>query len=244
MRAIDRSAQTNRWRSLPAGEKLAVAFGLMLVSLLAAGPWGQVLIIFIALGLTTVGAGVRGSDLARAAAVPLGFILSGTLVQTVSISLSGLALLPASELAGPVDVALRSLACVSALLFLALTTPLASLMMLGRRIGIKGDIADIALMMVRIVWVLLDCLDQGQRSQAARLGHSSLPRLLRSHGLLLASLLPRVLGRAARMNTGLSARGFDGTLRFLSTDAPASPVHLALIAAALSSLALLVAWLS
>ena len=66
------------------------------------------------------------------------------------------------------------------------------------------------MVMFRIIWLLLDCLEAGQRSLGARLGFNGNRRMLKSSGLLLASLLPRVLGRARRMEAGLAARGYTG----------------------------------
>ena len=47
MRLIDRNAQTNRWRRIPAGDKVALALGMMVVSLCVPGWMVQGLIILI-----------------------------------------------------------------------------------------------------------------------------------------------------------------------------------------------------
>ncbi|GGB59403.1 cobalt ECF transporter T component CbiQ [Tistrella bauzanensis] len=242
MRAIDRSAHTNRWRHWPAAEKLVVCTGLMLVSLLAAGWAGQVIILAGLVAALLAGARVRPGDLARAAMVPVGFIATSTLAQMVTLDLS--TGWPVFGIAGPearlqaLFVGQRSLTCVTALLALALTTPLTSILQLFQRRGLAGDIGDIALMMFRIIWLVLDCLEAGQRAQAARLGHEGARRMIRSNGRLLACLLPRVLDRAQRMNTGLGVRGYDGTLRFVSVEAAASAPRIAGLCSGLVVLAL------
>lgn len=247
MRAIDRCAQTNRWRHHAAGEKLLFALGIMSISLSSA-KWGvQAALLVSMLALMTVGAGVSGRDIARAARVPLLFIATGTVAQLFSVTMDGyvpsFSLVSAAGIDEALFVALRSFACVSALLFLALTTPLSSILQLLQRMGLNAEISDIAMVMFRIIWVLLDCLDAGRRSLDARLGYTGNRRLLKSNGLLLASLLPRVFARARRMETGLAARGYTGRLAFISIERPASRARLLAIACFLALLFILSWWL-
>ena len=236
MRAVDRAAQTNRWRRRPAAEKALIFIGLMLVSLIAAGWIGQIVILMLVLGLVLGAARVALRDLRAAAVVPAGFILVGTAVQMITLHWTQG---PAVGIAGPEVLSaaaftgVRSITCVACLIGLALTTPLTSLLQMVQRRGLAPDLSDLAMMMFRIVWLVLDCLETGQRAQAARLGHAGWGRQIRSGGRLLAGLLPRVLDRAQRMNAGLAVRGYDGRLHFAGTEAVAAPARLALLAAGL-----------
>ena len=230
MRLIDRSAHTSRWRRLPCAEKAALSIGMMAVAL-ATDSWSaEALILLSAIGLTTLGAGVSVKDMARSAAVPAGFILAGTLAQGVSLRMSGGLPIPALSAPGlshAAFVGLRSLACVAALLCLALTTPLTDVLQLLRRLGVGREICDIALIMFRFVWLILECAERGRQSQANRLGYDGYRRSLRSLAQLMAALLPRALGRARRLECGLGARGYDGELRFLDRGRPTSLVRVA-----------------
>ncbi|SMD19294.1 cobalt ECF transporter T component CbiQ [Rhizobium sp. RU36D] len=247
MRAIDRSAQTNRWRHHAAGEKVMLSLGIMIISLSSTN-WGLQLATLVSMVvLMVVGAGISCRDVGRAARVPVLFIATGTFAQLFSVSLEGyvpsFALSPEAAVHQALFVALRSAACISALLFLALTTPLSSILQLMQRMGLNAEISDIAMVMFRIIWVLLDCLDAGRQSLEARLGYSGNRRLLKSNGLLLASLLPRVFARARRMETGLAARGYTGRLDFISIERPASHARLLLIGTLLALLFALTWWL-
>jgi cobalt/nickel transport system permease protein len=66
---------------------------------------------------------------------------------------------------------------------------------------------------------------------------------IRATGLLAAALLPRALDRAHRLETGLAARGFDGTLRTLAPVHAASPARLAGIALLLLTIGGLGTWM-
>jgi cobalt/nickel transport system permease protein len=241
MRAIDRNAHTNRWRPLPCGEKAALALGLMAVAL-ATGSWcAEGLILLSAVGLTTLGARVPAIDMARSAAVPAGFILAGTLAQGISLRFGGglpALALSAIGLSQAAFVGLRSLACVAALLGLALTTPLTDVLQLLRRLGVGREVCDVALVMFRFVWLILECAERGGQSQANRQGYDGYRRSLRSLAQLMASLLPRALGRARRLEGGLAARGYEGELRFVARSRPSSALRVAGFAGLIAAIAI------
>ncbi len=240
MRLIDRNAHTNRWRGVAAGEKVLAALGLMAVAL-ASGSWVvEAGILVIAAGATVLGARVPLADLAKSAGVPLGFIATGCLAQMLTLDFARAfpIALSVNSVEPALFVALRAMACVSALLFLALTTPLTDIIRLLRRLGLGREMCDIILVMFRFVWLTLDCLEAGVRSQANRLGYAGYRRSLHSSGLLLAGLLPRTLSRAERLEAGLAARGYDGDLVFISREQPLNTWRLVLIGASLASLAI------
>jgi cobalt/nickel transport system permease protein len=229
MRLIDRNAQTNRYRRLPALEKLGFAVGGMGVALATHSYCAQGIILLTALGITTLGAGVPAADLRAAAQVPVGFILAGCAAQATGLSFRDgwpHAFWTGDAAAQAAFIGLRSLACVFSLLALALTTPIGDILKLLRRMPLGRDIGDIAYIMLQMVWITLDCLTAGARSQANRLGFVGYRRTIRSLGTLLAALLPRTLGRARRLEVGLAARGFDGELRFISLEHPLSAARL------------------
>ncbi|UJW77230.1 CbiQ family ECF transporter T component [Rhizobium sp. SL42] len=243
MRAIDRCAQTNRWRHYATGEKLLLAVGLMIISLDSVGWTGQIGLLIAILALMKTGPGLRLHDIFKAARVPMLFIITGTLAQLVSVRMVGfvptLSLVSTDAAYSAGFVALRSTTCIAALLLLALTTPLSSIVQLLQRMGLNAELSDIAMAMFRLIWLLLDCLEAGQQSLGSRLGYTSNRRMLTSNGLLLASLLPRVLGRAQRIEAGLAARGYGGRLNFISVEQPASNVRLLMITCLLGSVAVL-----
>ncbi len=205
------------------------------------GSWSaQVLVIMVTATSLIVGARIPARDVWNCVTIPLGFIAASTAAQVITLhfehgapvfGISLAALRPAAW------VALRSVACVSALIWLALTTPLTDIVQLLRRVGVSAELSDIALMMFRFVWLTLDCAEAGVQSQANRLGYATYRGGLHSLGLLLSSLLPRVLSRARRLESGLAARGYTGELRFVELSRPLSSRRLLAVAAVLISVA-------
>ncbi|MCR6629064.1 MAG: CbiQ family ECF transporter T component [Magnetospirillum sp.] len=112
-----------------------------------------------------------------------------------------------------------------------------------RRLGLPAEVAEVALTTYRLLFLLQDTAATIHASQQARLGGGSWRRRIRATGLLAAALLPRAMDRAHRLEVGLAARGFDGSLRTLSPMRPGSAAGLAAVAAVLIVVGGLGAWM-
>lgn len=230
MYQIDRHAHTNRWRHRHPVEKLTLALGMLLLSLLLP-PYPGALLIFSAMTVATVGgAGIPLGAYLRLLLAPAGFALAGAATMVVSLTigpgtgwhftLSPLGITMASRLL------LRSLAAVSCLYCLALTTPVVDLLPVLRRWRVPEIVIDLMLLIYRFLFVLTATVQAMRVAQAARLGYGSLRQTRRSLSLLAAALFGQVLGRARRLETGLAARGYDGRLLVLSMEYPLSRLAL------------------
>ena len=74
-----------------------------------------------------------------------------------------------------------------------------------RRSALPSEIAEMALLMYRFLFLLTDTAEAMNAAQTARLGHSTYRRHMRSLSLLIANLMPRAFARARRPGGG--ARG-------------------------------------
>jgi len=221
MSPVDRAAHLNRWRGKSLTEKTVLALGMLLLSLLLPPFPGSAAVMVVMTLAALAGARVPVTIWLASAAAPTGFLLVGALSLLVQVGADGVSLAPDGfRLAG--GLVLRSLAGVSCLLFLALTTPVTDLVTGLRRLGLPQEVAEIALLMYRFVFLLAETALAMDTAQAARLGHMGWRRRLRSLGMLIANLLPRAFDRARRMEIGLAARGWSGEMRVLSQPAPLS----------------------
>jgi cobalt/nickel transport system permease protein len=240
MLAIDRHAWTSRWQDRHPAEKLLLGGGLLLISItlppLTTGP-----LVFVIMGLATIaGAGVPASAFLRVIAIPGAFLLTSAPFLAISLNFSNgirLSFSPAG-LETALQVVMRSLAAVSCLAFLTLTTPIIDLLPLLRRLGVPQVIVEIMLLIYRLVFVFVERATSGQQAQAARQGYSSLGRSIQSLGLLIAGLFQRSLERARRLETGLAARGFEGELSVLTPARTLSRPHLVGVGGVLLAVAL------
>ena len=218
MLTLDAVAQINRWRTRSVTEKSALALGMLGLALgLPPLPTAPLIIALMA-AAAILGAGVPVRLWAAACAGPLGFLAMGLLP------------LAFDDPALAAGMAMRSFAAVTCLVFLGLTTPAPDIVRALRKIGLPVEIADIALLTYRLLFLFSDTAMSMHRAQAARLGTVGLRRRLRSLGLLLANLLPRAFARAARMDMGLQARGWRGEMPVLTALHPVSRLGLASVA--------------
>lgn len=241
MTGSDRLAHTSRWHNRPLAEKALLAGGLLLLSLLLP-PWpGGALVLATALGCT-LAAGTPVVAWARLALPPLAFVATGAATLLITLDGDGFALARDGGLRAA-DLGLRAAAALASLLLLSVTTPATEIVHGLRRLGLPAEFAEVALATYRFLFALSDTAAAMQNAQAARLGHVGWRRRIRSAGLLAAALLPRALDRAQRLETGLAARGFDGSLRTLSKRRPACPAGLARIGLLLAAVGGLGAWM-
>ncbi|EGV19003.1 cobalt ECF transporter T component CbiQ [Thiocapsa marina] len=235
MLPIDRFAWTNRWSSHHPGERMLLAGGLLILTLVLPPVSTAPLVLITMTAATVLGAGVPVSAFIRALAVPAGFLLAGLPFIVLSLDLDGAPSLVVSAEGArmALEVGLRSLAAMSCLVGLSLTTPASELIPWLRRVGVPQAVLEIALLMYRLLFVVAARATAGREAQEARLGYTSFGRSVRSLGLLTAALLSRSLARARRLEIGLAARGFEGELRVLSRPRALSPRRLATAGATL-----------
>ncbi|MEI6557675.1 MAG: cobalt ECF transporter T component CbiQ [Rhodospirillaceae bacterium] len=231
MLAIDRHAWTNRWRSIHPGEKALFVAGLLAADLALPAATVAPQVFSAACLATVLGARVPARAFWAVMAVPGGFLLAGVPALALSVSLDGtgrvLSLSP-EGLALAAAVSLRSFAAMACLAFLILTTPLPDLLRLARRLGLPPALVELAYLMHRLVFVVLDRAAAARQAQAARLGYRTLGTSIRSLGLLAGGLFLRSLDRGRRLDLGLAARGYQGEVRVLGPEPALSARRLAL----------------
>lgn len=122
------------------------------------------------------------------------------------------------------------------MLLLATTTPMADLLAELRRLRVPAAVVEVAGVVYRLLFVLLQSVDTIREAQRARMGYSSVRRSYRSSGVLAAAVLTRSWDRARRMQDGLAGRGMESGLRVLPEVLPSSRLFLAGAAAGLAAI--------
>jgi cobalt/nickel transport system permease protein len=218
--AVDDAAWSSAW------DKLLLCLGLVVCALVLP-PWpGSVLVgvtaVVLALGPARVPAGTFG----RAVRWPLAFIGVGALTAVVQLDGAHLGWAPdAAARAG--SLVGHALAGSTAVLLLATTTPMSDLLPALRRLRVPEAVVEVASVVYRLLFVLLESLRTIREAQTARMGYSSLRRSYRSSGVLAAAVLTRSWDRARRLQEGLAGRGMDTGLRVLPEALPSSRLFLA-----------------
>lgn len=252
MIALDDAAWGAPWRHIRVGEKLILGMGLVLTALI--GPaWPTAPLVAVAAVAATLGpARIPLRTLTIAFAGPLLFILIGSISVAISVgsppsnawfTIGPLLITTASALNG-LQLFARSSAGTLAVLLIATTTPMVDLLGWVRQRGVPGPLVEVASLIYRLLFVLLDTVVAMHAAQVARLGDAplgrhSFKRRMNTAANTMGTLLIRSWDRAVRLTDGLAARGIEGDLITLPRRMPSSPRFLAATGAVLGGIWLL-----
>ena len=199
-----------------------------MIAAFAAGSARTALLVAMIMSAATIlGAGVPALRYLRIAVPALLFLLASVLSLLVSLDFGGPAVgvsfhLAASELPRIAQACFRSLACLTSLLFLSMTTPLADIISLLRHCKLPDTLLDLMSLCYRTLFVLSEAVHETITAQTARLGYATFTLSLRSLGGLVANLTIQVWQRSQALHLAALARNNDGALRFLEQDYPDS----------------------
>lgn len=234
---LDSYAYNNRWRQIHPAEKGLLTLCCLIAALVSRSVIVPVGILALMSGLILIGAGIPLRVYLRLLSVPLVFLLIGTLTLSVSFSGGDIPLgeipllhLPLALSYAGIDQATmalsRSLGAVSALYFLALTTPMTEIIGLLRRLGVPALLLELMLLAYRHIFIFLENVRQTRLAQSARLGYSSIGNGWRSLAALGGTLLLKTFRRSRQLHLALLARGYDDELRYLEEAHVWSPRNL------------------
>ncbi len=209
----------------------------MIASFAAGSPRTALLVALIMTTTTTVGAGIPPLRYLRVASPALLFLAASGVSLFISLdfgsSTGGISIHPAlGELPHIAMVCCRSLASLTSLLFLALTTPLPDIISLLRRCKFPDTLLDLMFLCYRTLFVLSEAVHETIIAQSSRLGYATVTLSLRSLGGLIANLTIQVWQRSQALHLAAMARNSDGALKFLENSYPHSAKSISIAATA------------
>lgn len=232
---IDAAAYACRWQGVAPSAKALFALAGIVAAWLARSPAALGVLALLSMLAALAGARVPLRTYLAVALAPLGFLSLSCLTMLVTPAAGGgwqwtPALLPTVA-----RIALRSLAVLSAVLGLVLTSPMPDLLLLLRRLRVPELLLDMMALSYRMQFVLRQAWEEGSTAQAARLGHCGWRQSWRSMGLLAGQMAVQVWQRASALQMAADARAWQGSLRFLPATFPYArrETALALLAGAL-----------
>lgn len=219
--AVDDAAWGSAWRRRAPGDKMLLSLGLVVCALVLPAWPGSLLVAVAAVVLALGPARVPARTFTRAVRWPLAFIAVGALTAVVQVDGGGLGFAPEAWVRAG-SLMSHALAGSAAVLLLATTTPMSDLLPALRRLRVPDAVVEVASVVYRLLFVLLESLGTIREAQTARMGYSSMRRSYRSSGALAAAVLTRSWDRARRMQDGLAGRGMESGLRVLPEALPSS----------------------
>ncbi|OJY50199.1 cobalt ECF transporter T component CbiQ [Pseudonocardia sp. 73-21] len=234
MHSLDALAYTNPWRRRHPAEKAALALGLLSCAVVLP-PWpGALLVGGVALVVLLGPVALRPAQVWRAVRAPLVFIAVGSVPLLVAV---GGAVLVRFEPAGAgpaLALAGRAFAALLGLVLFAATTPLADTLPRLERLGVPAAVTEIASLIYRLLFLLLDTIAGVREAQAGRLGFRTWRTTYRSVAGQSGAVFVGSFDRARRLEQGLALRGYTGSLRVQVEARPVSWRFLAVTAVVLA----------
>lgn len=201
-----------------------LSLGLVLVALVMPAWPASHLVVLVACAAALGPARVPVGTWCRTLAAPWTFVLVAVLPVAVSVDPAVRWWLTTSpeSWARAADVLGHSLAGTSAVLLLAATTPASDLLPRLVRLGVPQAVVDVANVLYRMLFGLLDSVRTVRAAQLARLAGAGPVALVRSSAGLTSAVLLRSWERGRRLEEGLAGRSVGGDLTVLVEDRPGS----------------------
>jgi cobalt/nickel transport system permease protein len=200
---LEHTAATNAWANHGVADRALLALSLLTAGLLLpVWPWKVAV-----LGLTSVLALLWARVPARIWARGLCAVSGLALLSVVPVLWMDMAAGRALDAAG------RAVSAGAAVLLLAATTPAEELLAAAQRWPLVRPFAELALLVIRFLTILRDCVGSVGTAWHCRAGARSWPRF-RFSLQAAGSLAVRGFDRARRMETGMQLRGQGEFLRF------------------------------
>ncbi|KIH76334.1 cobalt/nickel transport system permease protein [Geoalkalibacter ferrihydriticus] len=201
--------------------KLALLLAALLVNLIAGGLRAPLLLLVLALVLIPA-AGVPLRTFARRMAMPALIALVALVTQLFWVKQGNELLqvplffwewsITSGGIQRGLELASRILGGMSVLLFFALTTPLPELLRAARFFRCPPVLVELAMIMYRYIFLLLEEGVRIRNAQRSRLGYADLRSSLRSSGILGGMLILRTFDRAERNFSAMLCRGYRDAL--------------------------------
>lgn len=243
MFSIDRYAYSNRLYTAHPGEKMAFAMATMTVCIASNSVEPCLAAAVLMASAAILRAGIPWRFYFMLMTVPSSFLVIGVATVAVSLSFSppperylwGLQIGPvwAGVYAGDAKTAallfFKSLGAVSSLYFLSLTTPVAEINWLLRRLKAPSLLVEIMNLVYRFIFVLAETAEKIYNSQSSRLGYKNMKSGYLSFSQLISNLFLKSYYRSGMLLNTMSARCFNGEIRVLDPGFKVSPRNLAVI---------------
>lgn len=234
-------AQANGLREVNSWLKLAAGLGAIILCLLSTGYAAP---LFIALILSAAVLFLARIDIRTYAGlffVPLWFALMST---AVIILISGgehvfwnwdpLPFFQLSVTRESINTGFfifcRVIGGTSGLLFIALTTPMTDLFVVMRKIRVPDFVIDLAMIIYRTIFFLMDQVRQIHRAQVMRLGYSGWKESIRTFAMLCGAGFIAAWDAGDDLIRAMDARCYDGRFALLGENHPVEPRPLAALA--------------
>lgn len=232
MIVIDRLCYSSGLRYVNAMEKFIFSVLTLLLCTISRSITAAVTVCFVMGILTVKKGGISLSRYLKSMAVPLMFLLPGTLAILVNISptpLDAFAVpLRSWYLTGSfyglkkgVQLIFTALSSVSCLYFLAFSTPVPDILGVLKKLHVPDLLLELMLLTYRYIFIIFHTASAITVSQNSRLGNKNIHIARKSFTGMLCSVFILSVRRSNALYDAMEARCYNGRIRVLQEDYPA-----------------------
>lgn len=241
MISIDKFSYISQLRKVNPMEKFVLAILTMLLSIYLNNILISVIVIIL-MGFITVYKGkIPLNSYLVLMLIPLGFLIVGVITIAINIgdytgqTLFGFSILNVKfgctqeSIIESAKVLFRSLAAVSCLYFLSLSTTIVEFLSVLKKLKVPKLFVELMSLIYRFIFIILETVNMIYISQNSRLGYSNLKTSYNSMGKLIGSLFLSSYKRSQDMYTSLESRCYDGDINVIENAYKISYVNISMI---------------
>lgn len=251
MQAIDQLCYFSHLRRVNAAQKSIFSFLTLLICIASRSILIAVVTIIVNSICTVIIGGISYKYFMKLMMIPIAFLIMSTAAIGINVSQNafdayaiavGGYFITASKASVlfAVQLIVTSLAAVSCLYFLALSTPITDIIMVIEKLHCPLIVTELMLLIYRFIFVLLSAASAIHTSQCSRLGYKDYRTSIRSFASMWAMVFIRAMKRANAIFNAMESRGYDGRICVLTEEYPPKKKEIILIV--LFELILLVLW--
>lgn len=220
-RSIDTMAYHSRLKEWNVTYKVCFGMAALLTVLIGNDVWVSLLTILY-MGWLSCGVGkIKGRDYVRCMLIPLSFLVLSCFAIAVQYGantdrLAGTQMLYVTRdglyMAG--SLFLKSLAAISCMFLISLSTPMGELLYVLSRLRIPGMLLELMHFIYRYIFILLETNHRQREAIRSRLGYENPRNRLRVFGSEMANLLVVSMNRSQEYYDALQSRGYEGGCLF------------------------------
>ena len=235
-------AQKNGLREVNTYLKLAAGLGAILLCLISTSYIAPLFIAFLLTGAVLILARVDAGTCAELFFVPLGFAImsiAGIILITGGHDvfwrmdlLNGFTLsITRESINQGVFVLCRVIGGMSAMFFIALTTPMTDIFVVLRQCRVPDAVTDLMMIIYRTIFILIDQVVQIYQAQVMRLGYSTYRESLHSFASLCGAAFIASWDAGDDLIRAMDARCYDGKFALLGENRPLERIPCLAVAA-------------
>lgn len=238
--SIDIYAQVSRMNQMNPMLKFVAILLLMVLCIVSETPVvGMFLVIAMMILVVFVGK-MRLHDYVHLLGLPVSFLLISGLALLFEVHTQATGVFHVSifgvwlcvSRAAQVEAALviaRAFGAVSCLYLLSLTTPMAELIGVLRRLHCPRTIIDLMYLIYRYIFILLTMYHTMKNAAKSRLGYVNYRTNMRTTGNIYSNLVSRSYRMAAQNFDAMESRCYRNEIHFLEQEKPVLAVHMAIM---------------